>query len=144
MLWNFHGFREEKTVTVWNVAINFVSSVDLVPWCISVVGGQQASLSAVIARCTARICFRFDHWNYEPKCGSVNFHVVHLNITKNNNISVLCWVVLFAVSRECVNSPNLQGGARNVIPFYQHIKIVTSQYRCCKRASECCSSWEMR
>ena len=38
----------------------------------------------------------------------------------------------------------LQGDARNVIPFYHPIKTVTSQYRCCKRASECCSSWEMR
>ena len=37
-----------------------------------------------------------------------------------------------------------QGGARNVIPFYHPIKIVTSQYRCCKRGSECCSSWKMR
>ena len=37
-----------------------------------------------------------------------------------------------------------QGGGRNVVPFYHPIKIVTSQYRCCKRASECCSSWKMR
>ena len=37
----------------------------------------------------------------------------------------------------------IQGGTRNVIPFYHPIKIVTSQYRCCKRASECCSSWKM-
>ena len=28
--------------------------------------------------------------------------------------------------------------------FIITIKIVTSQYRCCKRASECCSSWKMR
>ena len=41
-------------------------------------------------------------------------------------------------------SHNIQGGARNVIPFYHPIKIVTSEYRCCKRASECCSSWKMR
>ena len=34
--------------------------------------------------------------------------------------------------------------ARNVVPFYHPIKIVTSQYRCCKRASKCCSSWKMR
>ena len=39
---------------------------------------------------------------------------------------------------------NIQGGARNVIPFYHPIKIVTSLYRCCKRASECCISWKMR
>ena len=39
---------------------------------------------------------------------------------------------------------NIQGGARNVIPFYHQIKIITSQYRYCKRASECCSSWKMR
>ena len=38
----------------------------------------------------------------------------------------------------------LQGAARNVIPFYLPIKIVTSQYRGCKRASECCSSWKIR
>ena len=38
----------------------------------------------------------------------------------------------------------IQSGTRNVIPFYHPIKIVTSQYRCCKRASECCSSWKMR
>ena len=38
----------------------------------------------------------------------------------------------------------VQGGARNVVPLYHPIKIVTSQYRCCKRASECCSSWKMR
>ena len=38
----------------------------------------------------------------------------------------------------------IQNGARNVIPFYHPIKIETSQYRCCKRASECCSSWKMR
>ena len=38
----------------------------------------------------------------------------------------------------------IQSGARNVIPFYHPIKIVTSQYRCCKRATECCSSWKMR
>ena len=37
-----------------------------------------------------------------------------------------------------------QGGSRKVIPFYHPIKIVTSQYRRCKRASECCSSWKMR
>ena len=39
---------------------------------------------------------------------------------------------------------NIQSGSRNVIPFYHPIKIVTSQYRCCKRASECYSSWKMR
>ena len=38
----------------------------------------------------------------------------------------------------------IQDGARNVIPFCHPIKIVTSQYRCYKRASECCSSWKMR
>ena len=38
----------------------------------------------------------------------------------------------------------IQSGPRNVIPFYHPIKTVTSQYRCCKRASECCSSWKMR
>ena len=38
----------------------------------------------------------------------------------------------------------LQCSATNVIPFYHPIKTVTSQYRCCKRASECCSSWKMR
>ena len=32
-----------------------------------------------------------------------------------------------------------QGVARNVIPFYLPIKIETSQYRCCNRASECCT-----
>ena len=37
----------------------------------------------------------------------------------------------------------IQGDAQNVTPFYHPIKIVTSQYRCCKRASECCSSWKM-
>ena len=37
-----------------------------------------------------------------------------------------------------------RGGARNVIPFYNPIKIATSQYRCCKRAIECCSSRKMR
>ena len=39
---------------------------------------------------------------------------------------------------------NVQGGTQNAIPFYHPIKIVISQYRCCKRASECCSSWKMR
>ena len=39
---------------------------------------------------------------------------------------------------------NIQSGTRNVVPFYHPIKIVTSQYRCCKRASECCSSCKMR
>ena len=39
---------------------------------------------------------------------------------------------------------DIQGGARNVIPFYYPIRIVTSKYRCCKRASECCSSRKMR
>ena len=34
----------------------------------------------------------------------------------------------------------IQSGARNVIPFYHPIKIVTSWYRCCKRATEGCSS----
>ena len=48
--------------------------------------------------------------------------------------SSLCWPLIFQI----------QGGERNVIPFYHPIKIVTSQYRCCKRASECCSSWKMR
>ena len=38
----------------------------------------------------------------------------------------------------------IQCGIRNVIPFYHPIKIVTSQYRCCKRANECCSSWKMQ
>ena len=38
----------------------------------------------------------------------------------------------------------IQGGARNVIPFYHPIKTVTSQCRSCKRLSECCSSWKMR
>ena len=28
----------------------------------------------------------------------------------------------------------IQGGARNVIPFYHPIKIVTSEFRCCKHA----------
>ena len=28
--------------------------------------------------------------------------------------------------------------------FYHPIKIVTTQYRCCKRASQCCSSWKIR
>ena len=39
---------------------------------------------------------------------------------------------------------NLQGDARNVIPFYHPIKTVTSQYRCYKCVSECCSSLKMR
>ena len=39
---------------------------------------------------------------------------------------------------------HLQSDARNVIPFYRPIKIVTSQYRCYKRASECCCSRKMR
>ena len=39
---------------------------------------------------------------------------------------------------------DILGGARNVMPFYHPIKIVTSQYRCCKRASEFYSSWKMR
>ena len=39
---------------------------------------------------------------------------------------------------------DIQGGTRNVVPFYHPINIVTSQYRRCKRASECCSSWKMR
>ena len=34
-------------------------------------------------------------------------HVVHLNTEKNNNIGVLCTVVVSAMSRNCVNSPNL-------------------------------------
>ena len=38
----------------------------------------------------------------------------------------------------------IQGGARDVIPFYHTIKIETSKYRCCKRASEYCSSWKLR
>ena len=38
----------------------------------------------------------------------------------------------------------VQVGARNVIPFYHPIRIVTSQYRCCKRANECCILWKMR
>ena len=38
----------------------------------------------------------------------------------------------------------IKGVAGNVIPFYHPINIVTSQFRCCKRASECCSSWKMR
>ena len=42
------------------------------------------------------------------------------------------------------HTDNIQDGARNVIPFYHPIKIVTSQYRCFKRASECCGSWKMR
>ena len=41
-------------------------------------------------------------------------------------------------------SQYIQDGARNVITFYHPIKIVTSQYRCYKRASECCSSWKMQ
>ena len=42
------------------------------------------------------------------------------------------------------NIGQIQSGARKVIPFYHPIKIVTSQYRCCKRARECCGSWQMR
>ena len=41
----------------------------------------------------------------------------------------LCYIVIV----------NTQGGARYVIPFYHPIKIVTLQYRCYKRANECCS-----
>jgi hypothetical protein len=54
-----------------------------------------------------RICFHFDHWNCEPKCDSVNLHAVHLNIKKNNNIGVLCWVAVFTVSHKHVNSLNI-------------------------------------
>jgi hypothetical protein len=61
-------------------------------------GRWPASLSSCIARSVVRICFRFDHWNCKAECDSVNLHVVHLHINKNNNIAVLCWVV-FAVLR---------------------------------------------
>jgi hypothetical protein len=37
----------------------------------------------------------------------VNLCVVHLNIKKNNTIGVLCLVVVFAMSHQCVNQPNL-------------------------------------
>ena len=48
------------------------------------------------------------------------------------------------LKKSVVGSRNIQSGARNAIPFYHPIKIVTSQYRYCKRASECCSSWKTR
>jgi hypothetical protein len=32
---------------------------------------------------------------------------IHLNIKKNNNIGILWSVVVFAMSRQCVNLPNL-------------------------------------
>ena len=51
--------------------------------------------------CSIVRCFWFDHWNCEPKYDSVNLHVVHLNIKKNNNIGVLCSVVVFAMSHKC-------------------------------------------
>jgi len=51
--------------------------------------------------------FSLGHWNCEPKCDSVSLHVVHLNIMKNNNTGVLWWIVVFALSNKCVNSPNL-------------------------------------
>ena len=49
----------------------------------------------------------------------------------------ICWADCCFVSNVYVYT---QGGTRNVIPFYHPIKIVTSRYRCCERASECCSS----
>ena len=38
----------------------------------------------------------------------------------------------------------IEGGTQNVIPFCHPNKIVTTKHRCCKRASECCSSWKMQ
>ena len=67
----------------------------------------QRSLRSGIARSVVRICLIFDRWNCEPMCDSVNLHAVHFNINKNNIICVLCWVVVLAMSRKCVNSSNL-------------------------------------
>jgi len=38
------------------------------------------------ARSFLWICFRFFHWNYEPKCDSVHLYVINL---KNNNVYVI-------------------------------------------------------
>jgi hypothetical protein len=74
-------------------------------------------------------------------------HPLATNITLSTPLSN----ILSPCSSFCVRSrvshpykTYIQRGARNAIPFYNPIKIVTSQYRCCKRASECCSSWKMR
>ena len=55
-----------------------------------------------------------------------------------------CYIQNYFTSVYFVGITITQGGVRNVIPFYHPIKIVASQYRCCKRASEFCSSWKMR
>ena len=59
-----------------------------------------------------------------------------------NFISWLCCLLYCHLIIEHIYS--IQGGTRNVIPFYHPIRIVPSQYRCCKLASECCSSCKMR
>ena len=66
-------------------------------------------MSTYIAHSIVRIYFWLGHLYYEPKCGGVNLQVIHLNIQKNYNIYVglLCWVVVFTMSCECVNLLNL-------------------------------------
>jgi len=55
--------------------------------------------SAVVSVCLHVSTFFYENlfslgpWNCYPKCASVNLHVVHLNIKKNNNVGVFCWVV---------------------------------------------------
>ena len=73
---------------------------------------------------------------------------------QNSDCSYLCCIcrqIVFVNSRVLhfrtqvrLEYVHIQAGARNVVPFYHPIKIVASQYRYCKHAGECCSSWKMR
>jgi hypothetical protein len=107
VLWHFRDFREDKIAC----CIERFNKLCHLSWHCSSVQGRVSALADVSAfryrTSVVRICFNFDNWNCEPKCDNVNLRAVHMNINKNNNIGVLCWVVVLAMSRKCVNSPNL-------------------------------------
>jgi len=101
----FRVLGRRKQLIVPKVSVSFVSPVDLIPWGRSAVRGSKR-LCLGVAGSVVRICLGSDHWNCELKWGSANLHAVHLNFNKNNNLGVLCWVV-FVMSRNCANSPDL-------------------------------------
>ena len=80
-------------------------------------------------------------------CYNIWFSVLHLQciiISDSPAILIFYPAIYFLVySTPVFWGMILQGAARNVILFYHPIKIVTSQYRCRKRASECCISWKI-
>jgi hypothetical protein len=73
-------------------------------------GCRSAVVSVSVFMCRTFYCENlFPLWLLKlwTKVRCVNLHVVQLHFNKNNNIRIFCWFVVFAMSRKCINSPNL-------------------------------------